>query len=101
MLETIQNVIKTEFNIAADAHTRLWNKYSSFAYEQLSRQDITVQDAGLISGQMIIIEVKNEDGTWPRSVGYHRPSPGSFVTASASSSQLVDGKITISIRKTS
>ena len=65
-LETIQNVMRTEFNIAADADTRLWNKYSSNTYEQLSRLDNTVQDAGLFSGQMIIIEVKNEDGTWPR-----------------------------------
>ena len=65
-LETIQNTMRTEFNIASDADTRLWNKYSSNTYEQLSRLDNTVQDAGLFSGQMIIIEVKNEDGTWPR-----------------------------------
>ena len=65
-LETIQNVMRTEFSIGADADTRLWNKYSSNTYEQLSRLDNTVQDAGLFSGQMIIIEVKNEDGTWPR-----------------------------------
>ena len=65
-LETIQNLMRTEFNIAEDADTRLWNKYSSNTYEQLSRLDNTVQDAGLFSGQMIIIEVKNEDGTWPR-----------------------------------
>ena len=50
----------------SDADTQLWNKYSSNTYEQLSRLDNTVQDAGLFSGQMIIIEVKNEDGTWPR-----------------------------------
>ena len=65
-LENIQNVMRTEFSIASDADTRLWNKYSSNTYEQLSRLDNTVQDAGLFSGQMIIIEVKNEDGTWPR-----------------------------------
>ena len=65
-LEHIQNVMRTEFNIGSDADTRLWNKYSSNTYEQLNRLDNTVQDAGLFSGQMIIIEVKNEDGTWPR-----------------------------------
>ena len=65
-LEHIQSVMRTEFNIADDADTRLWNKYSSNTYEQLSRLDNTVQDAGLFSGQLIIIEVKNEDGTWPR-----------------------------------
>jgi len=65
-LEHIQSVMRTEFNISADSETRLWNKYSSNTYEQLSRLDNTVQDAGLFSGQLIIIEVKNEDGTWPR-----------------------------------
>ena len=65
-LEHIQSVMRTEFNIDSEVETRLWNKYSSNTYEQLSRLDNTVQDAGLFSGQMIIIEVKNEDGTWPR-----------------------------------
>jgi len=65
-LEQIQNVMREEFNIATEADTRLWNKYTSNTYEQLARLDNTVQDAGLFSGQLIIIEIKNEDGTWPR-----------------------------------
>eukprot|EP00092_Neocalanus_flemingeri_P109201 GFUD01140324.1.p1 GENE.GFUD01140324.1~~GFUD01140324.1.p1 ORF type:complete len:755 (+),score=238.16 GFUD01140324.1:195-2459(+) len=65
-LEQIQNVMREEFSIATEADTRLWNKYTSNTYEQLSRLDNTVQDAGLFSGQLIIIEIKNDDGTWPR-----------------------------------
>ena len=65
-LEHIQSTMRTEFNIAEDSDVRLWNKYSSNTFEQLSKLDHTVQDAGLFSGQLIIIEVKNEDGSWPR-----------------------------------
>ena len=65
-LEHIQGVMREEFSIPAEADTRLWNKYTSNTYEQLARLDNTVQDAGLFSGQLIIIEQKNEDGSWPR-----------------------------------
>ena len=58
--------MKTEFSISEDVETRLWNKYTSNTYEQLNRLENSVQDAGLFSGQLIIIEQKNEDGTWPR-----------------------------------
>merc|ERR1719283_563735 len=65
-LEQIQTVMREEFAIPESAETRLWNKYTSNTYEQLARLDNTVQDAGLFSGQLIIIERKNEDGSWPR-----------------------------------
>ena len=66
ILEHIQSTMRAEFNIAAESDVRLWNKYSSNTFEQLAKLDHTVQDAGLFSGQLIIIEVKNEDGSWPR-----------------------------------
>lgn len=65
-LDHIQTVMRTEFNIPAESESRLWNKYSSSTFEQLSKLDHSVQDAGLFSGQLIIIEVKGEDGNWPR-----------------------------------
>ena len=65
-LETIQSRMRAEFDIAAEREVRLWNKYSSNTFEQLSKLEHTVQDAGLFSGQLIIIEVRNEDGSWPR-----------------------------------
>ena len=40
------------FNIPAERETRLWNKYMSNTYEQLSKLDNTVQDAGLYQGQV-------------------------------------------------
>ncbi|KAM6062118.1 ubiquitin carboxyl-terminal hydrolase 4 isoform 2-T2 [Chlamydotis macqueenii] len=62
---TIEKEMRKLFNIPAEKETRLWNRYMSNAYEQLCKLDSTVQDAGLYQGQVVLIEVKNEDGTWP------------------------------------
>ncbi|XP_031976972.1 ubiquitin carboxyl-terminal hydrolase 4 isoform X5 [Corvus cornix cornix] len=62
---TIEKEMRKLFNIPAEKETRLWNRYMSNTYEQLSKLDSTVQDAGLYQGQVVLIEVKNEDGTWP------------------------------------
>lgn len=40
------------FNIPAEKETRLWNRYTSNTYEQLSKLDSTVQDAWLYHGQV-------------------------------------------------
>ncbi|XP_064374650.1 ubiquitin carboxyl-terminal hydrolase 4 isoform X2 [Dromaius novaehollandiae] len=65
-IATIEKEMRKLFNIPTEKETRLWNRYMSNAYEQLSKLDSTVQDAGLYQGQIVLIEVKNEDGTWPR-----------------------------------
>ncbi|XP_037241476.1 ubiquitin carboxyl-terminal hydrolase 4-like isoform X5 [Falco rusticolus] len=62
---TIEKEMRKLFNIPAEKETRLWNRYMSNMYEQLSKLDSTVQDAGLYQGQVVLIEVKNEDGTCP------------------------------------
>ncbi|XP_065542960.1 ubiquitin carboxyl-terminal hydrolase 4 isoform X2 [Lathamus discolor] len=62
---TIEKEMRKLFNISAEKETRLWNRYMSNTYEQLCKLDSTVQDAGLYQGQMVLIEVKNEDGMWP------------------------------------
>ncbi|NWV01188.1 UBP4 hydrolase, partial [Upupa epops] len=64
-IATIEKEMRKLFNIPPEKETRLWNRYMSNTYEQLSTLDSTVQDAGLYHGQVILIEVKNEDGTWP------------------------------------
>ena len=64
--DNIEKEMRTLFSIPAEKEVRLWNKYMSNTYEHLSKPENTVQDAGLYQGQVIIIEQKNEDGTWPR-----------------------------------
>ncbi|XP_040448194.1 ubiquitin carboxyl-terminal hydrolase 4 isoform X2 [Falco naumanni] len=71
---TIEKEMRKLFNIPAEKETRLWNRYMSNMYEQLSKLDSTVQDAGLYQGQVVLIEVKNEDGTCP---GQHFLAKGS------------------------
>ncbi|XP_074929058.1 ubiquitin carboxyl-terminal hydrolase 4 isoform X6 [Chelonoidis abingdonii] len=65
-IATIEKEMRQLFNIPNEKETRLWSRYISNAYEQVSYLDSTVQDAGLYHGQVLLIEVKNEDGTWPR-----------------------------------
>uniref|UniRef100_A0A8C8S411 Ubiquitin carboxyl-terminal hydrolase n=1 Tax=Pelusios castaneus TaxID=367368 RepID=A0A8C8S411_9SAUR len=65
-IDTIEKEIRKIFNIANEKETRLWNKYMSNTFEPLNKPDSTIQDAGLYQGQVLVIEQKNEDGTWPR-----------------------------------
>ncbi|XP_054720476.1 ubiquitin carboxyl-terminal hydrolase 4-like [Uloborus diversus] len=67
-IDFIEKEMRTLFNISDEKETRLWNRYSSNTYEHLSNKESTVQDAGLYHGQVLIIEEKNDDGTWPRQV---------------------------------
>uniref|UniRef100_A0A8C5KZQ6 ubiquitinyl hydrolase 1 n=1 Tax=Jaculus jaculus TaxID=51337 RepID=A0A8C5KZQ6_JACJA len=60
--------------------TRLWNKYMSNTFEPLNKPDSTIQDSGLYQGQVLVIEQKNEDGTWPRDPSSKSPGkPGKII----------------------
>ncbi|KAJ8258597.1 hypothetical protein COCON_G00176090 [Conger conger] len=65
-IDTIQKEMRSLFNIPREKQTRLWNKYMSNTYEQLIKPESTLQDAGLFQGQVLVIERRNDDGTWPR-----------------------------------
>uniref|UniRef100_A0A4W5L5G6 Ubiquitin carboxyl-terminal hydrolase n=1 Tax=Hucho hucho TaxID=62062 RepID=A0A4W5L5G6_9TELE len=73
-IDTIEKEMRSLFEIPAGKETRLWNKYMSNTYEQLNKPDSTVQDAGLFQGQVLVIECKNEDGTWPRQASHPNSS---------------------------
>ena len=51
-VEEIEKEMRRLFNISADKEVRLWNKYMSNTYEQLSKPENTVQDAGLYQNQV-------------------------------------------------
>ncbi|XP_028680996.1 ubiquitin carboxyl-terminal hydrolase 4 [Erpetoichthys calabaricus] len=74
---TIEKEMRTIFSIPDEKETRLWNKYISTTYEQLNKPDSTVQDAGLFQGQVLVIEQKNDDGTWPRQASHAKCSTAS------------------------
>lgn len=52
LTDSIEKEMRSLFNIPVERETRLWNKYMSNTYEQLSKPDSTVQDAGLFQGQV-------------------------------------------------
>jgi hypothetical protein len=71
-LELICNEMRRLFSVPDDTETRLWNRYSADTYELLPSLEQTVQDAGLFSGQMLILE-KKIDGEWQRQVSVTGP----------------------------
>ncbi|XP_070541963.1 probable E3 ubiquitin-protein ligase MID2 [Ptychodera flava] len=62
----IEEKMRRVFNVSEDKETRVWNKYLSNTYEHLSKKNNTVQDVNLYQGQVLVLEEKNADGTWPR-----------------------------------
>ncbi|XP_056661045.1 ubiquitin carboxyl-terminal hydrolase 4 isoform X4 [Monodelphis domestica] len=84
-IATIEKEMRKLFNIPDERETRLWNKYMSNTYEQLSKPDNTVQDAGLYQGQVLVIEPQNEDGTWPRQTLQSKSSTSRAFTTSPKS----------------
>ena len=98
-METIQKTMMTEFNIAADVETRLWITQNNSSFGPFLADFWFCKKLQSFLWQlcvpMIIIEVMNEDGTWPRDVGYHRRSSSSFVTASTSTNKSVNEKMLI------
>ncbi|XP_021342964.1 ubiquitin carboxyl-terminal hydrolase 15-like [Mizuhopecten yessoensis] len=65
-IENIEKEMRNTFEIPEEKEVRLWNKYMASTYEHLNKPEHTLQEAGLYTGQTIVIEEKNEDGTWPR-----------------------------------
>ena len=57
--------MKTMFGIN-DEETRVWNKFMTNTYELVTKMEQTLQDSGIGSGQMLVLEQKNENGEWPR-----------------------------------
>uniref|UniRef100_A0A803SXX1 Ubiquitin carboxyl-terminal hydrolase n=1 Tax=Anolis carolinensis TaxID=28377 RepID=A0A803SXX1_ANOCA len=49
---TIEKEMRKQFNIPDGKEIRLWSRYMSNTYEQLSKLDSTIQDAGLYQGQV-------------------------------------------------
>ncbi|XP_062923797.1 ubiquitin carboxyl-terminal hydrolase 4 isoform X1 [Mobula hypostoma] len=73
-IDTIEKEMRMLFNISVEKETRLWNRYMTNTYEPLNKPDNTVQDAGLYQGQLLVIEQKNEDGSWPRQIAQTKSS---------------------------
>uniref|UniRef100_A0A8C6X9P5 Ubiquitin carboxyl-terminal hydrolase n=1 Tax=Naja naja TaxID=35670 RepID=A0A8C6X9P5_NAJNA len=70
-MDTIDSVLKEarhQFSVPAEDESRLWVKNADGSYERLRNLQMTVLDACLSSGQIVIMETRSKDGTWPRCV---------------------------------
>eukprot|EP00794_Sanderia_malayensis_P007084 gene7084-7884_t len=87
-LDDVISEIKTAFDISQDKDTRLWNKYMSNTYELLQDNKSSIQDSGIYDGQVLMLEQKHDDGTWPRQTrsGSVSGSSGFFSSSTESSS---------------
>lgn len=66
VISYVEVAMREVFRISVEAETRIWNKYMSNTYELLTSKEQSIQDCGLYNGQVIVIEEKNDDGTWSR-----------------------------------
>ncbi|KAH3786826.1 hypothetical protein DPMN_164938 [Dreissena polymorpha] len=60
-IEQLEVAIRRQFNINEDKEVRIWNRYMTNMYEPLNKKKNTLQDAGLYSGQIVVIEQRNDD----------------------------------------
>uniref|UniRef100_A0A8C4YUL4 ubiquitinyl hydrolase 1 n=1 Tax=Gopherus evgoodei TaxID=1825980 RepID=A0A8C4YUL4_9SAUR len=69
-VNTIDSVLqeaRRQFEVPPEDETRLWVKNSDGSCERLRNIHMTVLDACLSMGQVVIMETRNKDGTWPSS----------------------------------
>uniref|UniRef100_A0A8C8RR13 Ubiquitin carboxyl-terminal hydrolase n=1 Tax=Pelusios castaneus TaxID=367368 RepID=A0A8C8RR13_9SAUR len=70
-VDTIGNPVlreaRRQFEVSPEDETRLWVKNSDGSCERLRNIHMTVLDACLSPGQVVIMETRNKDGTWPSS----------------------------------
>ncbi|XP_013412555.1 ubiquitin carboxyl-terminal hydrolase 15 isoform X3 [Lingula anatina] len=100
-IDDIEKEMRRIFSITDDKEVRLWNKYMSNTYEHLNKPDNTVQDAGLYSGQVIVVEQQNEDGTWPRQTKSTSAYNSGSASTATTSTQIESGPSSTATSSTS
>uniref|UniRef100_A0A8C8RTD9 Ubiquitin carboxyl-terminal hydrolase n=1 Tax=Pelusios castaneus TaxID=367368 RepID=A0A8C8RTD9_9SAUR len=66
-IDTVLREARRQFEVSPEDETRLWVKNSDGSCERLRNIHMTVLDACLSPGQVVIMETRNKDGTWPSS----------------------------------
>ncbi|XP_075751718.1 ubiquitin carboxyl-terminal hydrolase 15 isoform X4 [Rhipicephalus microplus] len=62
----VEKDMRAIFKVETEKETRVWNRCSSNTYEHLSDRSRTIQDIGLYPSQILLLEERNDDGSWPR-----------------------------------
>uniref|UniRef100_F6V309 ubiquitinyl hydrolase 1 n=1 Tax=Ornithorhynchus anatinus TaxID=9258 RepID=F6V309_ORNAN len=66
-IELVLRVARQQFQVGPEEETRLWVKNSDGSCERLRNPHMSVLDACLSPGQIVVMETRNKDGTWPSS----------------------------------
>ncbi|XP_049623158.1 ubiquitin carboxyl-terminal hydrolase 11 isoform X4 [Suncus etruscus] len=64
-IELVLSRAREQFEVSPYEETRLWVKNSERSFERLRNTHVTVFEAALKTGQLVIMETRNKDGTWP------------------------------------
>ncbi|XP_076440276.1 uncharacterized protein LOC143279875 isoform X2 [Babylonia areolata] len=64
-VEQLEGEMRRLFHVPESTEVQVWARYMSDSYECLSDKTKTLQDEGVYHGQVIVLEQRNSDGTWP------------------------------------
>uniref|UniRef100_H3CMZ5 Ubiquitin carboxyl-terminal hydrolase n=1 Tax=Tetraodon nigroviridis TaxID=99883 RepID=H3CMZ5_TETNG len=82
-IDMIEQEMRKLFSIPAEKETRLWNRYMTNTFEPLTSSILPRKKKNIINGKVLVIEQKNEDGTWPRGSGSTAPKSSGASNLSA------------------
>ena len=60
----IERTMRKLFEISEEEETRLWYCYPSTEFDELNKEDSTIQDVGLLEDHLLVIETRSEDRSW-------------------------------------
>nr|KAF6360882.1 ubiquitin specific peptidase 11 [Myotis myotis] len=66
--DSIDLVLRTaqdQFVVSPQEETRLWVKNAEGSFERLCNTRVSLRTASLKSGQLVVMETRSKDGTWP------------------------------------
>jgi ubiquitin carboxyl-terminal hydrolase 4/11/15 len=62
----VEKTMRKLYEIPDEVETRMWRCCSPNEFEELTKEESTLQDAGLCQNQLLVIETRSEDGSWNR-----------------------------------
>jgi hypothetical protein len=69
----VEKTMRKLYEIPDEVETRIWYCCSPNEFDELTKEESTVQDAGLSQNQLLVIETRSEDGSWNRQTKKYEP----------------------------
>lgn len=64
-VDLVLRTAREQFLVEPQEDTRLWIKNAEGSLDRLCNTHVTLLDAAIETGQLVIMETRNKDGTWP------------------------------------